>query len=174
MTAPPFSIDQHLQLFGRQHGIERDLRASLGESDDFRFEVSRRAQIGKLRQIGFGLDRQLALVHEQQVRAFGGKHGEAQRQRRVRHVAAADVERPGDRGRVGQHRVRRALLGDRRGEPRQLVLGQFAGIGDRVDLDRSERRLRLVMPQGIDRIRVKRNQRRAGFLGGGRQRADVA
>ena len=140
-------LDQGLQALGGQRRVERDLGAGLGKSGDVVLEGRRRAQVRKLRQIGFGDHRQLALVHEQPMRPLGREDREAERQRRVRHVAAANVEGPGDRRRVGQHGMRGAVRGDRRGQPRELVPGQFAGIGDGMDFDRCEGRLRLVRPQ---------------------------
>ena len=52
---------------------------------------------------------------------------ERQRQRRVRHVAAADVQQPGDQFGHRQHRRRDALLGQAAGEPGALRLRALAG-----------------------------------------------
>ena len=154
-------LDQHAQPVGRQHRVERDLRASLGKSHDRRFEFAGLMRLGELGEIGRDLARELAPVHEQLVRSVGGENGEAERQRRVRHVAATDVEGPGDGGGVGQHGMGGAVLGDRRRQPRQLVLGEFAGKADRVELDRRHRRLGLILPDDVDRVLVERHQHRA-------------
>ena len=86
-------------------------RAVLRERGDRRLERGRRPQIGELRQIGLRLHRQLALVDEKRdAMPSAASTAKAERQRRVRHVGAADVEGPGDRRRVGQHGMRRAAL----------------------------------------------------------------
>ena len=74
---------------------------------------------------------------------------------------------------IGEHGVRDAVLGEPGGKPRQLVPGELAGIGDRVDLDLGERRRRPVGPQLVDRIAVDRHQCRADLFGGRAQRLGV-
>ena len=64
------------------------------------------------------------------TRAVVAQDREGQRQRRVRHVAAADVEQPGDRFGHRQHRRGDALLGQR------------ARRAGRASLRRSRRRIR--------------------------------
>ncbi len=95
--------------------------------------------------------------------AVGRKDGEAERQRRVRYVAAANVEGPGNRGGVGQHGMRGAFLRDRGSEPCQLVLGKLAGKSLRVQFHRSDRRIRLIIPDDVDRVFGCRYQFRARF-----------
>ena len=131
-------------------------------------------RFGKLGQIGLDLAREFALVHEELVRSVGREHGEAERQRRVRHVAATDVEGPGDGGGVGENGMGGAVLRDRHGQTGQLVLGEFAGETLRMQLDRRERWRWLVLPDDVDRIGGERHQRRARLRGGLRQSLDLA
>ena len=173
-TAPLFSVINVRSLSAASTGSSAILAPPFARATISASRADGASQIGKLRQIGLRLHRQLALVHEEEVRPFRGKHGEAERQRRVRHVAAADVERPGKRGWVGQHRMRRAFLGNRCGEPRELFLGEFAGEFDRMDFDLGERRRRPVGPQLVDRIGREGNEDRAGLVRRGSQRLDVA
>ena len=159
--------DQGAQPVGGKHRIERDLRTAFRQSRNLGFERRRRAQVGKLRQIGLCLHRQLALVDEHEMRPFGREHGETERQRRVGHIAATDIEGPGKRGRVGQHGMRRAFLGDRRGKPRELVLGEFACELNGMDIDFGEWWRRSIGPQLIDRIGRERNEDRADLVSRG-------
>lgn len=167
-------LDQHAQPVGRQHRVERDLGAALGKRGDRCFELAGLVRIGELGEIGRDLAREFALVHEQLVRSVSGKNGETERQRRMRHVAAADVEGPGDGGGVGQHRMAGAVLADRRRQPRQLVLGELAGKADRVQLDRGHRCGGLILPDDVDRVFLERHQHSAGLVGRGLQRLDLA
>ena len=63
--------------------------------------------------------------------------------------------------------MRGAILADRSRQPYQLVLGQFAGKADRVDLDRRPGRFGLVRPDGVDRVLLERHEYRARLLGRG-------
>ncbi len=102
---------------------------------------------------GFG--RQFGGIDEQVGRAVRVHQGEAQGERRERHVAAADVQQPGDRGRIGQHR--RVLLG----VPQQLryvgplVFRRPARICQRMRLGGRSWRRRPIGPDRIDRIGVR-------------------
>jgi len=72
--------------------------------------------------------------------------------RRVRHVAAADVEQPRHILRVGDHqRVGGDFLHFGM-QARELVLGGFAGVAQIVRHHGAERRLRPVGPHRIDRL----------------------
>src|SRR5207245_11751814 len=99
------AFDQHLELLRRQHRIERDFCSALGQVGDGCFEFAWIVQIGKLGETGGDLPREFALVHEELVLAVGGENGEAQRQRRVRHLAATDAAPPGDGGGAGAHGI---------------------------------------------------------------------
>src|SRR3546814_8718236 len=52
----------------------------------------------------------LAAVDEQINTAVAVDDGHRQRQRRMRHIAAADVEQPGNRFRQGQHQDRKSVV----------------------------------------------------------------
>ena len=156
--------DELAQALRRQHRVERDASAGAGECDQIGLQRRRRSKCRELGEIGFGGDRQLALVDEDAVRAVRREDGEAERQRRMRHVAAANIEGPGERRRVGQHGVGGAGFRDVGGEPRQLFLGEFAGKADRLDLHRPQRGIRLVRPKLVDRIAAHRHQFGAPFL----------
>ena len=86
---------------------------------------------------------ELAAVDEEIDAAVVAQDREGQRQRRVRHVAAADVEEPGDQFGRRQHRRRGPFLGERAAEAGALRLGALAGEALGVRHDRRERRRRL-------------------------------
>ncbi|MNK99764.1 hypothetical protein D3C87_1201780 [compost metagenome] len=92
-------------------------------------------------------------------------HRLSQRQGRADHVAAANVEQPGQRRRRGQHRHLRALGGDGLTDAGALQHRVLAGISVVV---RHDRRLRLgragVAPGQVNGIGLDRLQRRPGLL----------
>jgi len=104
------------------------------------------------------LGRQLARVGEQVDPAVGVDDGEAQRQRRVGHVAAAQVEQPGERRRVGQHRRAGAGARDRLGHLGALVGAESPGEGLVMGDDGRQRRRWLVGPHGVQRVRRRGRQ----------------
>ena len=157
-TLPPFSADEQPQLLRRQRRIERDARAGFRQGDQVGLKRRWRPQVGELGEVGLRRDRQLALVDEHHVLAVRGEDGEAERKRRMRYVAATDIEGPGERRRIRQDRVRCALPGDVGGQPRQLVLGEFAGKLDWMDFHGLERRFRLSGPQLVDRVVFDRDE----------------
>ena len=133
--------------------------------------VERRSEFRRLGDVGDVLDMgargvgELARIDQQRWPPLGRNDGEGQRQRRVLHVGAADVEEPGDRIRLGQHgragpRLRQRLL-----DIGELVGGGTAGDVERVHDDLAKRRARPVGPDGVDRIVRCRHQRGAGLLG---------
>ena len=71
---------------------------------------------------------QLAAIDEEIDRLVAMEHGKAQRQRRMRHVATANIEQPRDRIRRGQHhRIGALFLGEARGDARAFGRGALAG-----------------------------------------------
>ena len=78
-----------------------------------------------------------------------------QRDRRVGHVRAADVERPGDRIERGQHRRVGVLLGQPVGDLGALLGRRLAGILVGLDDEMGLRRLGPVLPDLVDRIAAR-------------------
>ena len=87
----------------------------------------------------------------------------------MRHVAATDVEGPGERGRVGEHSAVGASGGDLSGEAGDLVPGQLAGEAEGLDLDLRRGRGGLVGPDGVDRVFLHRNEAAARLFERGAQ-----
>ena len=86
---------------------------------------------------------------------------------RADHVAAADVEQPGDRGGRGEHRRLGPVAGEQGAQPGALGPRGFAGIVQRMGDDRRARLGRPRRAPGhVQGIGVGGFQRRAG-LGGG-------
>jgi len=112
----------------------------------------------------------LALVHEQGGAAVGFENRKAERQGRVRHVGAADIEQPGNGIRLRQHRsVRAGFCYDRANfatllsaaAPRIALIERHHG---------HDGRRRLLRPRPIERTIWASNQGRAGLLRGTRER----
>ena len=83
----------------------------------------------------------------------------------MRHVAAADVQQPGDRFGHGQHRRRHPFLGQVARQPGALCLGAFAGKGFGVRHHRRQGRGRLPGPDPVERVVGDGAQFRPGLLG---------
>ena len=107
---------------------------------------------------------QLAPVEEQLRLALRRHDGVAEHERRVRQVAAADVEQPGDRVERGDDDgvllVARQLLLDRG----DLVVRLDAGKGDRLQRDRLAAAAPGDRSRARQRIRLDRHQRGPGPL----------
>jgi hypothetical protein len=73
-------------------------------------------------------------------------------------IRATNVEKPADRGRVGQHDGVRALVLHGIGDPAGLVARRFAGEFQRMNDDRFQRRRRQVIADAVDRIAGNGNQ----------------
>ncbi len=84
--------------------------------------------------------RDLGRIEEEPRAPVGGQDRLAERQGRADHIAAPDIEQPGDRGRSGDHRRPRALFGQIRRDPGALGGRVFAGVFQRM---RPHRRGRL-------------------------------
>ena len=113
--------------------------------------------------------RELAVIDEDGGPAVLRHQRVGQRQRRVRHVGAADVEGPGHRVAVRQHQRVDAEPCDLQPDPLQLFGLDFAGKLRAVNGDRTERRRRAFGPYRIERVAVDRDQFRAGLGAGGGQ-----
>ena len=87
---------------------------------------------------------------------------EGERQRRVRHVGAADVEGPGDVLRIGDDERVGLELGDLGADAGKLRGRILAGKARIVRRHRAERRGRAIGPDRVDRIGLGRHQRRVG------------
>ncbi len=111
--------------------------------------------------------RDLDWVEEQARRAVGVEDGLAQGQGRADHVAAADIEQPGDGGWRGEHRGLGAAVLQPGAHAQALVdrglAGKRQGVGH--DLGRGLRRARLA-PGLVERIDRHRLQSRTGLVGG--------
>src|SRR5690606_36782611 len=101
----------------------------------------------------------------------GDNEREGQRQRRVRHDVAADIEGPGQGGGIGRHRRVGADLCDGYGETGELVGRALPGEAFGVELDRRMGRLRLVLPDRVDRVAVDRDELAALLVQRGAQHA---
>ena len=154
-------IGEHAFLVGRE--LFEECAEAVGIGDPHRVAEMRRQ-----------CRRQLAAVDEEIDRLVAMEHGEAQRQRRMRHVAAADIEQPGDRIRRRQHHRVGTLLGEAGGDARALGRRALAGEADLMRHDRRRRRRGPVVPDRVDRIAVERDQLAAGFFGRGAIARDLA
>ena len=79
-------------------------------------------------------------------------------QRRVRHITSADIESPGDRGRICKDGIVGGCIGDCCGQIGEFLLCFPAGPLDRMNINAFERWARLVGPDQINRIFVKGHQ----------------
>jgi hypothetical protein len=75
-----------------------------------------------------GLGRQLGRIHEQFAAPVGVGQREAEREGGERHVLAADVQQPGDRGRVADHRRILLRLAQDGGDLLALLRRRLAGV----------------------------------------------
>ena len=133
-------------------GINQDALAFGGEGGDSVVEIRRRQEVGELGEIGLGLDAGLALVEEEQGAAVCRDDGAGERMRRMRYVAAADVEDPGDGGGIGDGECIRTGLHCGLRHLHQLVPGELAGMLDGLDGDAAERFGRAVRPGLVERV----------------------
>ena len=80
----------------------------------------------------------------------------------MRHVGAADVERPGHRLRIRNNESIRAQLAHFRADSIELGLGGFAGEALVMQRDRPEWRWRAIAPDCVDQVGLDCNQGGAG------------
>ena len=144
--------------------IDADLAAGPAELVERALEGADRREVGEIADGVAGLVRHLRRIEEQARAALPGQDRIAERQGRVPHIAAAQVEGPGEVVRIGDdERVElrlRHLLAD------ALELGGrgLAGIVERMRPHGSLRRGRAVDPDHIDEIDVDGRKLSAGTL----------
>jgi hypothetical protein len=159
--------DDPREAVGGRRLIETDGPSAGGEGRESRLEVDRFARFSQLFQAVAGGVAELASVDEDGRAALAWDQREAERERRVRDVGAANVEGPGECVRVRDDERVVAAVGDLLADPGQLVLGRLAGMGDVVQDNGAAWWLRPVGPGRIDRIVVQRDEAgargRAGF-----------
>ncbi len=161
--------DHAAQRIGAGCGIDGDRGLGL------RQPLQLNAELVGFRHIGMPLEviaravRKLAAVDEYGRPAVLRHQRIGERQRRVRDVGAADVERPRHRVRVGHHQRVGAQFDDLVANARELRRFSFAGIFQLVHRDLAERRGRALLPDGIDGVALDRDQLRAGLGAGGLQ-----
>ena len=109
---------------------------------------------------------ELAVVDEDGRPAVLRHQGVGQRQRRMRDVGAANVERPGHRVRIRHHQRIDLEPGDLGADPDQLVGLRLAGEFQRMHADGTQRRRRAFAPHRIERVVVYGDQFGAGFGAG--------
>ena len=130
-----------------------------------RLEVGRERV--RLAQLGEASERvahrigELASVDVERGAVLARHDRDRERERRVRDVAAADVEGPARRMRVGDDERVGLELGELGADALELVRGRLAGELLAVQRDGAERRRRPVGPHRVDRIGLGRDQDRA-------------
>ena len=151
-------FDEPRDRFGRAVLVVEDLSLGRAELREPRAEIARLADVGdRFEAVADGV-REFSAVDEKLGAAVGIDDGVGERERRVRDVAAADVEEPGDRGRIGEDGGVGALLAGELGDLRDLLADRLAGERFRLLAHRGERRLRAVLPCGVERILVDRHE----------------
>ncbi len=157
---------------GRDHACQRVGGGGLVEPHRFLLpaeRAQRRHEIGRLAHIGERFEtvahvvRKLAAIHEEGWAARLRNDGEGERQRRVRHVGAADVERPGDRMRIGDDERVGAQLARLRVRMRASLASAASPAKRRsCSVTAPERRRRAIAPDRVDQVGLDRDQRGAG------------
>ena len=104
---------------------------------------------------------ELASVHVERRHALARQDRDRERERRMRDVAAADVEGPARGVRVGHDERVGLELFELGADALELVRGRLAGELLAVQRDGAERWRRPVGPHGIDRVGLGRDQDRA-------------
>ena len=141
---------------GHGRRVEEHASTSLAEGGEHgfdRLDLGDRGQLGKVRVLARA---QFLLVDEQ-----GGMPGlrhqrEGQRQRRMRHVGAPNVEEPRHRMRVGDEQGIR--FAQRQRHPRELFCCRLPRELGRTQPDRAARRGRTIVPDRVDRVGADRDQ----------------
>ena len=125
-------------------------------------EFGRRAHLGDRFQ---RVARRIVELAARQIKrraALARNDREGERQRRMRDVGAADIERPGDVLRIRHNQCVATQLHQLGPDAHELVGRAFAGELDGAQHHAAGRRRRTVAPQRVDRIIVDRHQRGAG------------
>ena len=168
----------HLAAGGRHDTSERVGRGRLvephglaGEAEcrELADEIGRLADVGDLFEIVPHRVGKLRAVDVERGLALRRHDGECNRQRRVRDVAAADVEGPGHRMRIGDHQSVGAQVCDFGADTVELGTGVFAGIAEIVQRHGACGQCRPVGPDRIDRVGLGRHESCARVGAGARQ-----
>ena len=146
----------------RAVGIDADAPAGGAEAVDHLAECRRIEDDDAVSEVVGDRRLQLTCVAQQRHRGVGADDGKDEGQRRIGHVAAADVEQPGDRVRLRQHGGVLALATQLLGDSGALVGRRGAGEGRVVNDQRRQRRRRPVRPDPIDGVVGDRRQPAAG------------
>ncbi len=149
--------------------IEADGRAGGGARGELAHERLGRRGLGQLVQRVAHVIAELARVRVEPRTPVGGNEREGERHRGVRNVAAADVEGPGERGRIGHDEHVGLLLAQVGLDARKLVARGLAGIAQVVRRDRAERLGGAVGPDRVDHVGFGGKERSARLRAGGRQ-----
>ena len=146
--------------------IEPHRAMRFAERGEIALEIFRGADLGQFFEAMPDVVAELAAVDVERRAALLRHQREGERHRRVRHIAAADVEQPADRLRIGHHqRVGFDFL-QVAADARELRRRVLAGIAQIVQHHRAERRRRPILPAGIDRIVGDGNEAAAGRFAG--------
>ena len=147
---------------GRGRRVEGDAHA-LAPRPAIKPTASRARRSRPIRRAGAHRVGNLAPVDEQRRAAVARQIGEAQRQRRMRDVGAADVEQPSDVVGVADQRGRRSSPSAAR--TRSIFPAAFSPQNGPDGRSRAQRRGGPVAPDRVDRIRVDRDEFAAGGSG---------
>ena len=139
--------------------IDEDARARGAEARQRVAERRRRLDPDLVAEQRGDLAVELQPLDEPVDRAIGMEDRVRERQRRVRHVGAADIEEPGDRGGIGEDRRGMAVAGDPPGDLRALVGGAAAGEALGMGDDGRHGRGRAARPDRVEGIVLERDQR---------------
>ena len=157
---PAGALDAADERDGAALGIDPHLRFRRSE----RFERARqrllRRDVGDGADGGAGLVRDLRRIEEHRRAPLGRDHRIAERQRRMRDVAAADVEGPGEVVRVRDHERVELRLRELFPDARELRLARLAGKLRRVRPHRRLRRRRPLEPDHVDEVDLDRPRAR--------------
>ena len=106
---------------------------------------------------------QFGRIHEQFRPAIRVRDGKTQRERREWDIPAPNVQKPRDRGRIGQHR--RILFGVAQKLPDigPLVVAAASGMGQGLRYRWTGRRRRAIGPDRVHRVAAHRHHGQAGF-----------
>ena len=157
-------LDDPAKHFGGQAFIEAKYAAGIRYPAQCPRQFVRRADIAKPRQIGFLLRRQFAFVDKNAVCAIRRDNREGERERRMRNVAAAYVEGPGDGGGIGQDGVGCAETAKRRRHGGQFVFRGHSREPLLMNFDLRQWRFRPVGPNLVDRIGFDGDKPSAGLF----------
>ena len=126
-----------------------------------------------LAEMAIEAGQELAAVYEQPDAAVVTQDREGQRQRRVRHVAAADIEQPSDQLGHCQHGGGDFRAGETAGQPGALVRSALTGKAVGMRHYGGERGCRPSRPDPVHRIAFNCAQARPGALGADLQPFDL-